>query len=115
MAATSQAPQRVDITTTEPHNVPPVARKPHTMTATWHKADPSTWTFFQRLLIRLDILQQGANTPAPPVHAKSDKVPHYPVYRQWMWILPRAVTSIAIHRLFMEVTGWTFHPVFAFL
>lgn len=85
------------------------------MTSTWHKEDPASWNYFQRLLIRLRLLQQTATTPAPPVHAMTDKVPYYPVYRQWMWIMPRAVASIALHRLFMELTGWTLHPVAAFL
>ncbi|UZJ54461.1 hypothetical protein CBS101457_003781 [Exobasidium rhododendri] len=92
----------------------PIAAKKHAMTATWHKQDPSTWNFSQRLFIWFDILQQGATTPQPPVHPKTDKVPYYPIHKQWMWIIPRAIVPLAMQRIFMEVTGKTFHPVFAF-
>lgn len=109
MDATAKAPQTEDIVTMDS----PV--KKHVMTATWHKEGPFAWNFFQKTIIRLNMLQPGANTPAPPVHEKTEKVSYYPVYRQWMWIIPRALISVGIHRLFMELTGWTFHPAFAFL
>jgi hypothetical protein len=114
MAATAKAPQTVDIVTAESPAAKPAMKK-HAMTATWHLDDPSTWNFYQRTIMRLDILQQKKDTPAPPVHPKTDKVPYYPVWRQWAWIIPRALISVGLHRLFMEVTGWTFHPAFAFL
>jgi hypothetical protein len=111
MNATSHAGDNVGVASDAS---PQVSPKKHAMTATWHKDDPSTWDFIQRLIIRLDVLQQGANTPHPPVHAKTDKVPYYPEYKQWMWIIPRAIIPLAVHRAFMEVTGKTFHPAFAF-
>jgi hypothetical protein len=122
MQAETAAMSKVDAATTKTADgdvstatATPISPKKHAMTATWHTEDPSTWNFFQHLIIKADILQQGINTPQPPVHSKEDKVPYYPVYKQWMWILPRAVAPIAIHRLFMEATGMTFHPVFAFI
>lgn len=115
MAATAKAPQTEDIVTMDSSTPAPSSVKKHAMTATWHHDDPSTWNFFQRTIIRLDILQQGKDTPSPPVHKMTEKVPYYPVYRQWMWIIPRALVSVGLHRLFMELTGWNFHPAFAFL
>lgn len=112
MAATAQAPQTEDMIMKDAPA--PISVKKHGMTATWHHDDPSTWSVFQKALIRQNLLQQQTNTPKPPVHEKTDKVPHYPVYKQWMWIIPRAIISISVHRLFMELTGKTFHPIFAF-
>lgn len=117
MAATAQEPQKVTIENVEnPDKAPMVApKKKHTMTATWHlDEDQSEWDFYKRLIHRLNILQHPKGQAPAPVYTKDDKVPFYPVWRQWAYIMPRAVVPLLIHRAFMELTGWTFHPVFAF-
>lgn len=84
------------------------------MSATWHLKDPKEWNFFQRTINSLNLLQQTKDSPAAPVHESSDKVPFYPVWKQWLWILPRGVMPLAIHRMYMEISGKTWHPIFAF-
>lgn len=61
----------------------------------------------------LDILQDPPNSTRPPIHAKTDLVPVYPVWRQHIWILPRLLPPLILHRVIMETTGITFHPLFA--
>ncbi|PWN51059.1 fatty acid hydroxylase superfamily protein [Violaceomyces palustris] len=92
---------------------PQIGSKPHMMTATWHLKDPSEWDFWQRFLIRLNVLQQPAGCPPAPLK-EGTKVPYYPVWRQHLWIAPRAALPLLIHHAYMRLTGWTLHPVAAF-
>ncbi|EPQ29988.1 uncharacterized protein PFL1_02661 [Pseudozyma flocculosa PF-1] len=89
------------------------AIKPHLMTSTWHLQDPSTWNFWQRMLVRLDLLQQPKDAPKAPIRV-GEKVPYYPAWRQHAWIFPRAAAPLVIHYAYMRLTGWTLHPVAAF-
>jgi hypothetical protein len=88
-------------------------RAPASKPATWHKLDPSEWNFPQRSIMLLDILQDPPNSARPPISAKTDPVPVYPVWKQHVWILPRLLPPLFVHRLIMETTGITFHPAFA--
>lgn len=81
--------------------------------ATWHHKDPKEWDGAQKLMVGLGVLQQEKDSK-PPVHAKTDPVPVYSVWRQHAFILPRILAPLVIHRLYMELTGWTLHPVAAF-
>lgn len=89
-------------------------RAPASRPATWHLKPPSQWNFAQRFLMVLDVLQDPPSTERPPVHAKTDVVPVFPVWRQHAFILPRLVAPLLVHRLFVELTGLTVHPVLAF-
>lgn len=88
-------------------------RAPASRPATWHKKDSSEWNFPQKTLMVLDILQDPANSARPPIYKKTDLVPVYPVWRQHAWILPRLLPPLIVHRVIMQTTGITFHPVFA--
>lgn len=90
-------------------------RAPASRPATWHKKDSSEWNFAQKSIMFLDILQDPPNSQRPPIAAKTDPVPVYPVWRQHMWILPRLLPPLILHRVIMETTGTTFHPLFALL
>lgn len=90
-------------------------RAPASRPATWHKKDPSEWNFPQKSIMYLDILQDPPNSERPPIAAKTDPVPVYPVWRQHIWVLPRLLPPIILHRLIFETTGLTFHPAFALL
>ena len=49
--------------------------------ATWHTKDPKEWDGAQKMIVGLGVLQQPKDTDAPPVHAKTDPVPVYSVWR----------------------------------
>ena len=49
-----------------------------------------------------------------PLPRPKDKVPVFPVWRQHLWLFPRAAAPVVIRYLFMKLTGWTIHPVFMF-
>lgn len=83
--------------------------------ATWHHKDPKEWDGAQKMIVGLGVLQQDKDTAKPPVHAKTDPVPVYSVWRQHAFILPRILAPLIVHRLYMELTGWTLHPVVAFV
>lgn len=90
-----------------------VKRAPASTPATWHLKDPSTWNFAQRSIVLLDIIQDPAGSARPPVHAKEDKVPVYPVWRQHAFVLPRALPPLLIHWALMRYAGITLHPAAA--
>lgn len=90
----------------------PVKRSP--MYASWHLQDKSTWNLPQRLVVRLGLLQQPADKPLPPMPKPTDKVPFLPVWRQWAWIMPRALAPLLIHAAFTYITGMTVHPIAAY-
>ncbi|CEH17072.1 hypothetical protein CBOM_03143 [Ceraceosorus bombacis] len=88
------------------------------MVSTWHLKPAEELSWEQRLILKLNVLQQAKDTPKPPVFSKEkgDKVPYLPVYtEQWKWIMPRALLPLAIHGAFQKLTGWNFHPAFAFV
>ena len=88
-------------------------RAPASRPATWHKKDPSEWNFAQKSFMFLDILQDPPHSERPPVAAKTDPVPVYPVWRQHVWILPRLLPPLLVHRVIMQTTGITFPPLVA--
>lgn len=92
----------------------PNTTKKSPMYASWHLKDPSTFNFPQRLVTLLGLLQQPAGKPLPPQPKPTDKVPYLPVWRQWAWLMPRAVAPLLIHAAFVQLTGITFHPVAAY-
>lgn len=89
-------------------------RAPASKPATWHHKPRSEWNFAQRVLVDLGVLQVYADDSPPPVFAKTDPVPVYPVWRQNAWILPRVVVPLLVHRAYMDLTGNTLHPAAAF-
>jgi sterol desaturase/sphingolipid hydroxylase (fatty acid hydroxylase superfamily) len=90
------------------------SRAPASKPATWHTKPSSDWDGAQKFIMHLNALQDPPNSERPPVHAKTDPVPVYPVWRQHAWILPRLLPPLIAHRIFMELTGWSVHPAIAF-
>lgn len=88
--------------------------KKHPMSATWYDNDPERWSFIQRIIVAFGMLPQSKGMKPAPVHTQKDKVPFYPVWKQWAWIVPRATMPLVLHRAYMELTGRTLHPIFAF-
>lgn len=88
--------------------------KPSPMHASWHLKDPKTWSFPQRMFVRTGMLPQPAGKPLPPKHDATDKVPFLPVWRQWAWLMPRAVAPLLLHAVYVEWTGRTLHPIAAY-
>ena len=88
------------------------APKPWLVESTWRTKDRKTWNRWQHILTWFDVLP--SLTEEYPAPKPTDKVPYYPVWRQHAFIFPRAIVPVAIHWAWMQLTGWTFHPVFAF-
>lgn len=59
----------------------------------------------QKMVSVLDIVQDPAGSERPPVFSKDTPVPVYPVWRQHVWILPRALAPLLLHRAWIEATG----------
>ncbi|KAN0060136.1 hypothetical protein ACQY0O_008110 [Thecaphora frezii] len=82
------------------------------MASTWHTQPRSTWNGWQRFIVRLGILP----VPSDRVPLKlGQPIPVYSVWAQHCWVFPRAVLPLAIHYAYMRLTGWTLHPVAAFV
>lgn len=75
------------------------------MSATWHTKPREEWSFFERTLVDLNILQDPHDSERPPVHPKEAPVPYFPIYEQWKWILPRATAPLLINWGYSIVTG----------
>lgn len=89
-------------------------RAPASKPATWHYKPRSEWNFAQRALNDIGLLQDPPHSKKPPVFDKSTPVPVYPVWRQHVWLLPRLLPPLLVHRAYMDLTGLTVHPVAAF-
>lgn len=83
----------------------PAAGKPKSMEATWHKQDRSKWSFFEKAIVMMGILQDPAGSEPPPVFAKTDPVPVMSVWTQWKWLLPRALPPVIINYVYTTYTG----------
>lgn len=53
----------------------------------------------------LDILQDPPGSERPPVYSKDTPVPVYGAWPQHVFILPRALGPLLLHRAWVEVTG----------
>ncbi|CAO1636212.1 unnamed protein product [Sympodiomycopsis kandeliae] len=95
-----------------PDHVAPSIGGKNEMKATWHQNDPSTWNLWQRGLYRMGALQFLDTTEAPRF-ATEDPVPYFPIWKQHLWIFPRAVAPLVVHYFILKVFG-SFHPLFAF-
>ncbi|CAO1639162.1 unnamed protein product [Sympodiomycopsis kandeliae] len=83
----------------------PSANKPKSMEATWHKKDSDKWSFFEKALVNMSILQDPAGSEPPPVFEKTDPVPVMSVWTQWKWLLPRALPPLVVNWAYVQMTG----------
>lgn len=85
------------------------------MKQTWPTWDKSRWQVYHTVIDSLDVYPIGDGKHVP-VHPKTDKVPHLPQWSQHAWILSFAWIPLAIHQLFLQVTGASYlHSVAVFL
>lgn len=72
---------------------------------TWHHRPRSEWTWRERLLDDMGILQDPSGSLRPPVHAMTDAVPVCSVKNQHLWVFPRAIAPLLAHFSFTRYTG----------
>lgn len=78
--------------------------KKHHMTTSWPFKPRYTWNILMWYVWLLHVLPD-LEVPNPPKLPKSAKVPFLAEYKQWFWILPRALVPFAIHRAYYEYNG----------
>lgn len=94
-------------------NPTPTIQSKNAMTSTWHHNDPSTWNFCQRALFRIGALQ-FIDFGDAPVFKDTDPIPYFPIWKQHLWVFPRAVLPLLGHALVVWSFG-SFHPLAAFV
>lgn len=93
---------------------PAIKSKPkNVMASTWHQNDPSTWSRAQRILHKMGALQ-FISFDDVPVYKDSDPIPYFPIWKQHLWMGPRAVAPLIVHYAIIKTFG-SFHPVAAFV
>lgn len=106
-------PTQPETATAIPDSKPvPEIRAKNPMTSTWLERDPSTWDWFQRRLHHLGAVQVDADFDYPKAKP-TDPVPYFPIWKQHLWVLPRALAPLVPHWLIVKTFG-SFHPVAAF-
>ncbi|KAK9439906.1 fatty acid hydroxylase superfamily protein [Metarhizium brunneum] len=83
------------------------------MKSTWTQSPRSEWTIYHHFLDRLG-LHPGSLDTKPPVHSKSEKVPHLPNWHLTRWVLFYAFMPIALHHAYVYYTGHNMHAVAAY-
>lgn len=91
--------------------IPPVSVNPHkdSFRSTWPLADRSTWNFYQRALVRMNLAPTDLGRSAPK-HSKTDKTPHVAQWSQHVFILFHAIAALVVHQGIVSLTGRGLHP-----
>lgn len=84
---------------------------------TWHHRPRSEWTWRERLLDDMGILQDQSGSARPPIHKMTDPVPVCSVWNQHRFVAPWAVAPILAHFAFTRATGislpaWAAGPLY---
>lgn len=83
------------------------------MKSTWRR-DKSQWSFPHKILNLANVFHVDLDREVP-VHPKTDKLPFLSDWEMNRWIVIQASLPLIVHQLFVSITGWRFHPVFAFI
>lgn len=75
--------------------------------STWQHKPRAEWTFHERLLVDLGILQDPSGSARPPVYSMDHPVPVASFLTQHSWIFPRAAAPLLAHFAFVKATGYS--------
>ncbi|CAO1637391.1 unnamed protein product [Jaminaea pallidilutea] len=73
--------------------------------ATWHLQPKEQWSWQERMLDALHILQDPAGSERPPVFPMDAPVPVCTIWSQHAWVAPRAFAPLLVHYAFVNYTG----------
>ena len=86
--------------------------------STWWRqgSDRSKWSHAHWLthLLNLHHVSPDPNKKVP-VHAKTDKIPYLPEWKETVWVLFWSSVPLAVHQAFVSYTGRNFNSLVAFL
>ncbi len=90
------------------------SKKDH-MHTTWHLKPSSEWTFSQKVLAKLQVFPNFQVEKPAPIRKLGDPVPVYAMRDQALDIAPYCIVPIALQYAFMRLTGFSFHPLAAYI
>ena len=82
--------------------------------STWRTQDRKEWTVFHWVFELLGIYPDNLDQEVP-VHAKSEKVPYLPSWQLHRYVIFHAFIPLAIHQLYVSLTGRNLSTVAAFI
>jgi sterol desaturase/sphingolipid hydroxylase (fatty acid hydroxylase superfamily) len=88
-------------TQTQTMSAVPTPKNP--MQSTWRN-NKSQWRFHEKLMDTLSMHPTNIDQPIP-VYPKTAKVPHIPAWEMHRWIIIHAFVPLALHQLYVFVTG----------
>ncbi|KAM3554137.1 hypothetical protein ARSEF4850_006595 [Beauveria asiatica] len=74
------------------------------MKSTWRTWDRKHWNYNHWILYAINPFHRDLDREVP-VHPKTDKVPHVSTTNQHVWILLHAAIVLALHQLWLSLTG----------
>ncbi|KAL3454421.1 hypothetical protein BJX65DRAFT_315666 [Aspergillus insuetus] len=84
------------------------------MKSTWRRQHKSQWTIWHTILDSLGVHHVDLDKEVP-VHQKDEKIPYMPDWSVHRWIIFYTGTTLALHELYIRVTGSNVGPVVAYL
>lgn len=81
--------------------------------STWVAQDPATWNWAQRTLFNVGAVQIEKDVEYPKAK-QTDPVPYFPIWKQHLWVMPRALAPLTGHWAIVKFFG-SFHPAAAFI